>query len=84
MSRQEVVDGIRRKVRARDLRTLLAGHCEEIKIELPYKLSVELQAREKALLVAEAFINDVPNDKYIILPTEVGLVYSRVVTNNVT
>lgn len=83
MSRQEVVDGIRRKVRARDLRTLLAGHCEKIKIKLPYKLSVELQARERAFLVAEAFINDVPGDRYTILPTEVGLIYSRVVAKDV-
>ena len=74
MSRQEVVNGIRRKVKARDLRTLLAGYCEVIIIDLPYKLSIKLRAQEKAFLVAEVFINDAPSDSYVILPKEVGLI----------
>lgn len=79
MSRQEIVDGIKRKVKSRDLRTLLSGHRQAIYISLPFKLSVELEARDKTFLLAKSFINCQPSGEFSIYPMELGLVYSRIV-----
>ena len=82
MSRQEIVDGIKRKVKSRDLRTLLSGHRQFIHISLPFRLSIELEARDKTFLLAKSFINCQPSGEFSIYPVELGLVYSRIVSND--